>query len=101
MVKTLELDKNCEFQLCGPHVILRNSGEKVKFWRIDWNGQNWSLELLSIPYPTELIEDCDGEPEADVVVIAETQVLFLWRGKFQGQKSYRNPRAILRDYLVN
>ena len=100
-MKRLELERKCEFHLCGPHVILKNPGKNLNFWRIDWNGEQWSLELLTIPFPAELIDDCDGDPEADVTVIAETQVLFLWRGKFQGHKSFRNPRAVLRDYLIH
>ena len=85
--------------VCGPHILMEPpigfSRESLYFQRIEWNGEKWSLKRLVLDYPAEAISDLSDDSRVDVTVVAETQVLFLWR-----KSSYSKPRAILRDYLI-
>ena len=96
----LIIDKDITFTVCGPHIIEQWPVEKysgIHFWRIEFNGEYWSLKKLYIKFPQELLDDVQVGSFVDVNVIAETQVLFLWRKN----GTYSNPQAILRDYIVN
>lgn len=105
IVKDLTLDRfdgrkrPLEYTVCGPHVIQQSTVEKfggMHLWRIDWNGTAWSLRKHFVAYPAEILEDVPDDSYVDVNVVAETQILFLWR-----KSSYSCPQAILRDYLLN
>jgi len=91
--------RDSEFTVCGPHILIEPptdfGREALYFKRVEWNGEEWSLKRCSLLYPDEALADLSDDSRVDVTVVAETQVLFLWR-----KSSYSKPRAILRDYLI-